>query len=138
MLSHFFLLLPFPSPWPPSPRLFGHSSDLEGSMMEINHICYGILVAVGIQLPAMQSGPQSQGQAREADMHSEKFRWVPKSEKGRRERGCLEPRGWDGPGTIREPHSRCGRKGFASGEQGRQDGERSVIWCTPHFWSLVA
>ena len=107
-------------------------------MMGINHTCYGILVAVGIQLPAMQSGPQSQGQAREADMHSEKFRWVPKSEKGRRERGCLEPRGWEGPEAIREPHSRCGRKGFAWGEQGRQDGESSVIWCTTHFWSLVA
>ena len=50
-------------------------------------------------------------------MHSEKFRWVLKSEKGRRERGCLEPRGWEGPGTIREPHSRCGRKGFAWGSR---------------------
>lgn len=50
-------------------------------MMGINHICYGILVAVGIQLPAMQSGPQNQGQAWEEDMHSEKFGWVPKSEK---------------------------------------------------------
>lgn len=85
--------------------------------MRTNLVHSGLLVAVGIQLPAVQSGLQSQGQAQEAEMYSEKSGWVPKSGKGKRERGCLEPRGWGGPRAIREPHSRFRRKGPARGSR---------------------
>lgn len=83
--------------------------------MRTNLVHSGLLVAVGIQLPAVQSGLQSQGQAQEAEMYSEKSVWVPKSGKGKRERGCLEPRGWGGPRAIREPTVGVGGRGLLGG-----------------------
>lgn len=83
--------------------------------MGINSVRSGLSAAVGIQLPAVQSGPA----ARPGPRGKRELQEAPAGPWNleRKEGGCPC---WGGPGVVREPGSGCER------EQGRQGGEGSV------------
>lgn len=59
--------------------------------MGINHVCPGLLAAIGIQLPAVQSEPQG-AQTPEGQKCTQRgLSEPPMTGKGRREGGCSEP-----------------------------------------------
>lgn len=88
--------------------------------MGINYVHSGLLAAVGIQLPAVQLGPQElrpgpEGRTVLREIWASPGVWEKKEKKG-----CQEPIGcpcWGGPRTVREPHSVGGRNLFWGAEK---------------------
>lgn len=97
--------------------------------MGINYVHSGLLAAVGIQLPAVQLGPQElrpgpEGRTVLREIWASPGVWEKKEKKG-----CQEPIGcpcWGGPRTVKEPHSQCGRKEPVLGS--REDRMERALW----------